>query len=138
MKVYGIRAYEYGDGAYNVLADVYDYGDPLFKNAKSKPSADDQLKSLLNVKDKLKEVYALVAVTPNDVGLSQKTPLRMEVAVTGGKPEAQLSFVKDLLGKTISADRQRRAWQHAGRSRGLEGQGLRRPCHQDGNQTQAA
>jgi large subunit ribosomal protein L3 len=102
MKVYGVRAYEYGDGAYNVLADIYDYGDPLFKNAKSKPSADDQLKSLLNVKDKVKEVFALVAVTPKDVGLSQKEPLRMEVAVTGGTPEAQLSFAKDLLGKSVS------------------------------------
>jgi len=102
MKVYGIRAYEYGDGAYNVLADIYDYGDPLFERAKKKESADDQLKSLLSVKDKVKEVFALVSVTPKDVGLSQKEPLRMEVAVTGGKPEAQLDFLKGLLGKTIS------------------------------------
>ncbi len=102
MKVYGLRAYEYGDGAYNVLSDIYDYEDPLFHKAKKKPSADEQLKSLLNVKDKVSEVFALVAVTPKDVGLSQKEPLRMEVAVTGGKAEAQLEFVKALLGKTIS------------------------------------
>jgi large subunit ribosomal protein L3 len=102
MKVYGIRAYEYGDGAYNVLADIYDYSDPLFEKAKKKGSVDEQLKSLLSVKDRIDEVFALVSVTPKDVGLSQKEPLRMEVAVTGGKPEAQLEFVNALLGKTTS------------------------------------
>jgi large subunit ribosomal protein L3 len=102
MKVYGIRAYEYGDGAYNVLSDIYDYGDSLFAKAKKKPSADEQLKSLMNVKDKVNEVFALVSIIPKEVGLSQKEPLRMEIAVTGGKVEERLEFVKSLLGKTIS------------------------------------
>ncbi|MGA1974301.1 MAG: 50S ribosomal protein L3 [Conexivisphaerales archaeon] len=102
MRIYGLRAYEYGDGAYNVLSDIYDYGDPLFAKAKKKPSTDEQFRSLLSVKDKVSEVFALVAVSPKDVGLSEKEPLRMEVAVTGGKVEAQLEFVKGLLGMTIS------------------------------------
>jgi len=102
MHIYGLRVYEYGDGAYNVLADIYDPNDALLAKAKDKPSVEDQFKALSNVKDRIAEVFALVAVKPEDVGLSQKKPLRMEVAITGGKVEDQLNFVKGLIGKAIS------------------------------------
>jgi len=52
----------------------------------------------------IKEIYAIVAVTPKLVGLEQKTPYVFEVGVKGGNVQKQFTFVKDLLGKEVKVD----------------------------------
>lgn len=102
MKVYGLRAYGYRDGAHYVLGEVYDYSDRMFARVKHKPTLDEQYAKILSRKDDVRQVFVLVAFSPKDVGLSQKEPLRMEVAVTGGKVEDQLAYARDLVGKPVS------------------------------------
>jgi len=52
----------------------------------------------------IKEIYAIIAVTPRNAGLEQKKPYVFEVAVKGGNIEKQFEFVNDLLGKEVKID----------------------------------
>ena len=53
---------------------------------------------------KIKELYAIVTITPRLVGLEQKTPYIFEVGIKGGDIQKQFAFVKDLLGKEVKID----------------------------------
>ena len=53
---------------------------------------------------KIKELYAIVTVTPRLVGLEQKTPYIFEVGVKGGDIQKQFTFVKELLGREVKID----------------------------------
>ena len=61
----------------------------------------DEAEKLLT---KVKELYAIVTITPRLVGLEQKSPYIFEVGVKGGDIQKQFAFVKDLLGKEVKID----------------------------------
>jgi large subunit ribosomal protein L3 len=62
----------------------------------------------LNSSEKLlkrvKEIYAIIAVTPKNAGLSQKKPYIFEVSVKGGNVKKQFTFLQGLLGKDVKID----------------------------------
>ena len=53
---------------------------------------------------KIKEIFAIVAVSPRAAGLEQKKPYIFEAMVSGGERQKQFSHVKELLGKEIKID----------------------------------
>jgi large subunit ribosomal protein L3 len=101
MKVYGIRAYTYEDGYHKILVDVYDYADKNVFKAKEGRPLDDQLKELEKVKDRIALLTAHVYVIPKEVGLSQKKPIKLEIPITGGNVDPQISYAKSIIGKYV-------------------------------------
>ncbi|KER05520.1 50S ribosomal protein L3, partial [Marine Group I thaumarchaeote SCGC AAA799-E16] len=53
---------------------------------------------------KIKEIFAIVAVSPSAAGLEQKKPYIFEASVSGGDIPKQFAHVKELLGKEIKID----------------------------------
>ena len=53
---------------------------------------------------KIKEIFAIVAISPRDAGLEQKKPYIFEASVSGGDIEKQFAHVKESLGKEIKID----------------------------------
>ena len=53
---------------------------------------------------KIKEIYALIAVIPQNAGLGQKKPYLFEASVKGGDIKKQFEFLKELLGKDVKID----------------------------------
>lgn len=101
MRVFGIRAYSEADGERYVLKDVYDVNFELFSKAKKKTRPEDQLKKLQALSKDIKEVDLLVAVSPKEVGLSQKEHLIYEIPVIGNNISKNIEFAIQQLGKTI-------------------------------------
>ena len=48
---------------------------------------------------RVKEIFAIVAVSPRAAGLEQKKPYIFEASVSGGDIKKQFEHVKELLGK---------------------------------------
>jgi large subunit ribosomal protein L3 len=53
---------------------------------------------------KIKEIFAIVAVSPRSAGLEQKKPYIFEALVSGGDIQKQFTHVKEILGKEIKID----------------------------------
>ena len=53
---------------------------------------------------RIKEVFAIIAVTPRNAGLSQKKPYIFEASVKGGDIKKQFTFLQELLGKEVKID----------------------------------
>ncbi|MDG6989238.1 MAG: 50S ribosomal protein L3 [Nitrososphaerota archaeon] len=84
-QVVGLRLYRHENGADRAIADVKQAG----QTADKIPL------------DRANKVAAVVSSVPNDVGLSQKKPVVMEVGVSGGDLKAQAEFVLSLMGKKV-------------------------------------
>jgi large subunit ribosomal protein L3 len=54
--------------------------------------------------DKVAEIRVIAATQPREASIPQKVPDLFEIPVTGGTIEAQMTYVKDLLGKTVTVD----------------------------------
>jgi len=52
----------------------------------------------------IKEIFAIIAVTPKNAGLQQKKPYVFEAAVKGGDVKKQVEFLKEQLGKEVKID----------------------------------
>jgi large subunit ribosomal protein L3 len=101
----GIRGYSKDvDGAH---AEFDVYAKDIPKNIakeitlKSKEGAIDEAEKHLK---RIKEIFAVVAVSPRAAGLEQKKPYIFEAAVKGGDIQKQFDHVKELLGKEIKID----------------------------------
>ena len=105
ISVIGIRGYyEDIDGAH-ALFDVYSNDMPkevsrLF-TLKPKDGTLERAEKMLN---RTSELYAIVAVLPNNAGISQKKPYVFEVAVKGGDIKKQFDFLKSLFGKQVKVE----------------------------------
>ena len=84
-QVTGLRLYGHENGQDLAISDVKQPG----QTAEKLPV------------DRVTRVSALVSSVPNDVGLSQKKPVVMEVGVSGGDLKAQVDFVLGLIGKKV-------------------------------------
>jgi large subunit ribosomal protein L3 len=84
-QVVGLRLYGHENGRDVAIADVKQAGADLGKLPL----------------DRGTRVSALVSSVPRDVGLSQKSPIVMEVGVSGGDLKAQAEFVNGLMGKKV-------------------------------------
>jgi len=105
IVVLGIRGYTKNyDGLH---ADFDVYADDIPKNISKHITLKNKEGVLENAEKslrKIKEIFALVAVSPRTAGLEQKKPYIFEAAVKGGDIEKQFAFVKDLLGKEVTVD----------------------------------
>ena len=105
IVILGIRCFSKSQTGKHVKFDVYADNLPkqvsrFFKLKTNKGIENDAGMSLRNVK----EVYAIVAITPQNAGIEQKKPYIFEAAVRGGDIEKQFLFVKELLGKEVKID----------------------------------
>ncbi len=105
VTILGIRGYSRDlDGAH---AEFDVYAKDIPKNIakeislKSKEGAIEEAEKHLK---KIKEIFAVVAVSPRAAGLEQKKPYVFEALVRGGDIEKQFQHVKELLGKEIKID----------------------------------
>lgn len=105
VSIIGVRGYH--DDAYgsHALFDVYSADMPkvvsrLF-TLKQKEGAIEKAEKLLN---RTNEIFAIVAVLPNEAGVAQKKPYVFEVAVKGGDVKKQFDFVKGLFGKQVKVE----------------------------------
>lgn len=105
LLILGIRGYSKDTHGLHAEFDVFAEDIPktiskqfTFKNKEGAISnAEKMLKNI-------KEIFAIVAITPNKVGLEQKKPYIFEAAIKGGDIAKQFAYVKDLLGKEIKID----------------------------------
>ena len=105
ILIIGIRGYSKDPNGKHAQFDFY--ADNLPKNIsqflKSK-NKDELLEYSEKAFKKIKEIYALIAVTPRNAGLEQKKPYVFEASVKGGDVKKQFTFVKELLGKEVKID----------------------------------
>jgi len=105
VLILGIRGYSKDHDGYHAEFDVYSNEIP--KNMtkeislKSKEGSLDDAEKKLN---SIKEIFAIVAVSPSAAGLEQKKPYIFEAHVSGGDIQKQFNHVKELLGKEIKID----------------------------------
>ena len=103
--IVGMRCYSNDANGKHVYSDFY--ANNLPKNVSSLIKSNDKqdVPEFLE-KDfkKIEDVYALIAVTPKNIGLEQKKPYVFEASVSGGDVKKQFEFVKDLLGKEVKID----------------------------------
>ena len=105
IVVLGIRGYTKNHDGLHADFDVY--ADDIPKNISKHitlKNKDGYLEIAEKSLRKIKEIFALVAVSPRTAGLEQKKPYIFEAAVKGGDIEKQFAFVKDLLGKEVTVD----------------------------------
>ena len=105
VLIIGVRGYSKDHTGLHADFDFYADDLPkhisrLFKLKTKKNPSENTIKSLKNIK----EIYAIIAVTPRNAGLEQKKPYVFEVAVKGGNIEKQFEFVNELLGKEVKID----------------------------------
>ena len=105
LVIIGIRGYAEDSYGKHAVFDVLTKDAPknVEKMIKIKPDSNDVEEAEKHLR-KIKELYAIVSVTPRLVGLEQKTPYIFEIGVQGGDTEKQFAFVKDLLGKEVKID----------------------------------
>jgi large subunit ribosomal protein L3 len=105
ISVIGVRGYYEDINGSHALFDVYSNDIPkqvsrLF-TLKPQDGALERAEKMLN---RTSELFAIVAVLPNNAGISQKKPYVFEVAVKGGDLKKQFDFVKSLFGKQVKVE----------------------------------
>ena len=105
ITILGIRGYSKDLDGSHAEFDVYSKDIPkhIAKeiSLKSKEGALEEAEKHLK---RIKEIFAVVAVSPRAAGLEQKKPYIFEALVSGGDIQKQFAHVKELLGKEIKID----------------------------------
>ena len=105
ILVVGVRGYSKDPNGLHAEFDVY--AEDIPKQVSKHITLKNKEKALENAEKilgKIKEIFAIVTISPNTVGLEQKKPYIFEAAVKGGDVQKQFTFVKDLLGKEVKID----------------------------------
>ena len=105
ILVVGVRGYSKDHNGLHAEFDVY--AEDIPKQVSKHITLKNKEKALENAEkilDKIKEIFAIVTISPSTVGLEQKKPYIFEAAVKGGDVQKQFTFVKDLLGKEVKID----------------------------------
>lgn len=102
VKIIGIRGYKRDLYGQHAIFDVYakDLPKELSRKFDAK-STDDGISKAESLLESASDVMAIVAISPNSIGLGQKVPFVFEVAVSGKDPRSQYDYVKSLLGREI-------------------------------------
>ncbi len=102
IRIIGIRGYKHDLYGQHAIFDVYAKDLPKELSRKfDATSKDDGLSKAESLLDDASDVMAVVAVSPNSIGLAQKVPFVFEVAVSGEDARSQYDYVKNILGKEI-------------------------------------
>ncbi len=105
VLILGIRGYS--KDHYGLHAEFDVYAEDIPKHIAKEISLKNKEGALENAGKRLrriKEIFAIVAVSPRSAGLEQKKPYIFEAFVSGGNIEKQFNHVKELLGKEIKID----------------------------------
>jgi len=105
ILVVGVRGYSKDPNGLHAEFDVY--AEDIPKQVSKHITLKNKEKALENAEkilSRIKEIFAIVTISPNTVGLEQKKPYIFEAAVKGGDVQKQFIFVKDLLGKEVKID----------------------------------
>ncbi len=102
IKIIGIRGYTRDLYGQHAIFDFYakDLPKELSRKFDAK-STDDGISKAESLLESASDVMAIVAISPNSIGLGQKVPFVFEVAVSGKDPRSQYDYVKSLLGREI-------------------------------------
>ena len=102
IKIIGIRGYKRDLYGQHAIFDVYakDLPKELSRKFDAKIT-DDGISKAASLLESASDVMAIVAISPNSIGLGQKVPFVFEVAVSGKDPRSQYDYVKSLLGREI-------------------------------------
>ena len=105
VLILGIRGYSKDHYGLRAEFDVYAEDIPKYITKeitlKNKEGALENAEKRLG---KIKEIFAIVAVSPRAAGLEQKKPYVFAALVSGGNIQKQFTHVKELLGKEIKID----------------------------------
>ena len=104
VRIIGIRGYKKDLYGQHAIFDVY--AKDLPKELPRKFDAKVNEEAFAKAEGMLggaSSVVAIVAVSPNSVGLSQKTPFVFEMAVSGKDAKSQYDYVKGVLGREVKA-----------------------------------
>ena len=105
VLILGVRGYSKDHYGLHAEFDVYAEDIPKYITKeitlKNKEGALENAEKRLR---KIKEIFAIVAVSPRSAGLEQKKPYVFEASVSGGDIQKQFTHVKELLGKEIKID----------------------------------
>ena len=103
--ILGIRGYSKDHDGMHAEFDVY--AEDIPKDIAKEITLKNKEGALENAEKRLgriKEIFAIVAVSPSAAGLEQKKPYIFEASVSGGDIAKQFNHVKELLGKEIKID----------------------------------
>ena len=107
MVVCAIRAYTKDLYGLKTLTEVWAENLPedikRIPGLKPNPNVEEDLKKIEENLDKVAEFRVIAATQPRLAGVPKKKPDVMEIKVDGGTVREQFEYVKNLLGKTISA-----------------------------------
>jgi large subunit ribosomal protein L3 len=106
VLILGVRGYSKDHNGKHAEFDVY--AEDMPKNFAKEISLKNKQENALENAEKglkhIKEIFAIVAVSPRAAGLDQKKPYIFEAFVSGGDVQKQFTHVKELLGKEIKID----------------------------------
>jgi large subunit ribosomal protein L3 len=106
VLILGVRGYSKDHDGKHAEFDVYaeDIPKNISKEISLKNKQENVLENAEKGLKKIKEIFAIVAVSPRAAGLEQKKPYVFEALVSGGDIQKQFTHVKELLGKEIKIE----------------------------------
>jgi len=106
VLILGVRGYSKDHNGKHAEFDVYaeDIPKSFSKEISLKNNQENALENAEKGLKRVKEIFAIVAVSPRAAGLEQKKPYVFEAFVSGGDIQKQFTHVKELLGKEIKID----------------------------------
>ena len=105
LLVIGIRGYSKDNNGLHADFDVLAADLPkTISRILRKKSEGTNIENAKKLLGRIKEIFAIVAILPNNASLEQKKPYVFEVAIKGGDITKQFDYVKDLLGKEVKID----------------------------------
>jgi len=106
VLILGVRGYSKDHYGKHAEFDVYaeDIPKSFAKEISLKNKQENALENAEKGLKKIKEIFAIIAVSPRAAGLEQKKPYVFEALVSGGDVQKQFTHVKELLGKEIKID----------------------------------
>ena len=106
VLILGVRGYSKDHNGKHAEFDVYaeDIPKKIAKEISLKNKQENALENAEKRLKRIKEIFAIVAVSPRAAGLEQKKPYVFEAFVSGGDIQKQFTHVKELLGKEIKID----------------------------------
>src|SRR4029079_15383558 len=104
VKIIGIRGYKKDLYGQHAIFDVYakDLPKELSRKFDAK-SSDDAFTKAESALGYASSVMAIVAVSPQAVGLAQKVPFVFEIAISGKDAKSQYDYVKGIIGREVKA-----------------------------------
>ncbi len=104
VRVIGIRGYKKDLYGQHAIFDVYakDLPKELPRKFDAKTS-DEAFAKAEGLLGSASAVMAIVAISPNSVHLSQKTPFVFEMAVSGKDAKSQYDYAKSVFGREVKA-----------------------------------